>query len=228
MYLVCFVIVKKPLGVGVGIGIEIQGSDKPTMQISYELEGALYLNLTNACPNRCVFCVRNSAPGVGGYNLWLDREPTLAEIMDSMDDPRRYREIVFCGYGEPTCRLDILTAVAREMRKYDPPKRLNTNGLGNLINGRNILPDLAGLLDTVSISLNAPNAAEYSRLCRPRFGEAAYPAVLDFIREAKKYLPCVVVSIVPVPGVDVEACRKLAAEMDVAFRVRHIISEADS
>ena len=146
------------------------------MQIAYELDGALYLNLTNACPNRCTFCVRNFAPGVGGYDLWLGREPPAEQVLAAVGDPSRYREIVFCGYGEPTCRLDVSWQVARALKGRGVPLRLNTNGLGNLINGRDILPDLAGLLDVVSVSLNAANAADYDRLCHSRYGEAAFPA----------------------------------------------------
>lgn len=109
------------------------------MQVAYELDGALYLNLTNACPNRCSFCVRNFAPGVGGYDLWLDHQPTAEEILEAVGEPTRFREIVFCGYGEPTCRLDVLLQVARALHGKGVPLRLNTNGLGDLINDRDIL-----------------------------------------------------------------------------------------
>ena len=190
------------------------------MQIAYELDGALYLNLTNACPNRCTFCVRNYAPGVGGYDLWLSREPDAAELIAAVGDPTRYREIVFCGYGEPTCRLGVLLEVARVLHGRGAPLRLNTNGLGDLINGRPILPLLAGKIDVVSVSLNAPDAATYHRLCRSRYGEAAFPAVVSFIREAKKYIPQVVATVVETEGLDVEACRRLAAELGAAFRLR--------
>ncbi len=197
------------------------------MQIAYELNGALYLNLTNACPNACVFCVRNLAPGVGGYDLRLDREPSAAEAIEAIGDPRRYREIVFCGYGEPTCRLNVLIDVARAIKKTSIPVRLNTNGLGNLINSRDILPDLAGLVDTVSISLNAATAEDYDRLCRSSFGAAAFPALLSFIAESKLYIPRVIVSVVPVEGVDVAACRQLADRLEVEFRVRQVIPDSE-
>ena len=195
------------------------------MQIAYELDGALYLNLTNACPNRCAFCVRDFATGVGGYDLWLNREPSAEQVVAAIGDPSRYREIVFCGYGEPTCRLEVLLAVARALKGRGVPLRLNTNGLGSLINGRDILPDLAGLLDVVSVSLNAANARDYDRLCHSRYGEAAFPGVVSFLRRAKEYIPRVVASVVPVEGADLEACRQLATELGVEFRVRQIIPE---
>lgn len=195
--------------------------------IAYELEGALYLNLTNACPNRCRFCVREYAPGVGGYDLWLDREPTVEEIIAAAGDVSPYREVVFCGYGEPTCRLETLLDVARALHGRGVPLRLNTNGLGNLIAGRDILPELAGCIDAVSVSLNAPNNEEYQRLCRPVFGERAFPAVLDFLRRAKEYIPRVVASVVPYDGLDLEACRRLAEELGAEFRIRQMIPDRD-
>jgi len=198
------------------------------MQVAYELNGSLYLNLTNACPNRCAFCVRGRAPGVGGYDLWLEREPTAAEVLAAIGDPARYREIVFCGYGEPTCRLDVLIEVARALRGKGVPLRLNTNGLGSLINGRDILPELDGLLDVVSVSLNAAEAGTYDRLCRSSFGPAAFPAVITFLRQSRQYIPRVTASVVPTDGVDIEACRQVAAELGVEFRVRQIIPEPES
>jgi TatD family-associated radical SAM protein len=196
------------------------------MQIAYELEGALYLNITNACPNRCVFCVRDYARGVGGYDLWLERAPTVEEVLAAVGDAGRYREIVFCGYGEPTCRLEVLLEAARALQGKGVPLRLNTNGLGNLINGRDILPELAGLFDVVSVSLNAADADAYGRLCRSSFGAAAYPAVISFIRDSVGRIPRVAASVVSGEGVDVEACKKIAAELGAEFRIRGIIPNA--
>ncbi|MGQ9779594.1 MAG: TatD family hydrolase [Bacillota bacterium] len=190
------------------------------MQVAYELDGALYLNLTNACPNRCSFCIRNYARGVGGYDLWLTREPRTDEVLAAVGDPSRYREIVFCGYGEPTCRLKVLLEVAGALHGRGAPIRLNTNGLGDLINGRPILPLLAGKIDAVSVSLNAPDSTTYNRLCRSRYGEAAFPTMLSFLREAKKYIPRVIATVVETEGVDVEACRRLATDLGVEFRLR--------
>lgn len=197
-------------------------------EIAYELEGSLYLNLTNACPNKCLFCVREYAPGVGGYQLWLDRDPSAEEVIAAAGDISPYREVVFCGYGEPTCRLDTLLHVARNLHGRGVPLRLNTNGLGNLIAGRDILPELAGCIDVVSVSLNAADSEEYQRLCRPAFGERAFPAVLDFIRRAKEYIPRVVASVVPFEGLDLEACRRLAGELGADFRIRQMIPGEDT
>ena len=130
-------------------------------------------------------------------------------------------EAVFCGYGEPTIRLDAVISVARWLKKKGMKTRLNTNGHGNLINGRNILPEISGLIDVVSVSLNAENADIYNRICLPRDSEKAYPAVKEFILDSKKYIPEVVATVVDIPDIDIEYCRKVAEqELGVRFRVR--------
>jgi TatD family-associated radical SAM protein len=159
------------------------------------------------------------------YELWLDREPSAQDIIASIPDASRYREVVFCGFGEPLCAVDTVVEVARDLKKRFPgvPLRINTNGQANLIHGRNVLPELAWLIDVVSISLNAETADKYVELCRPKHGKAAYQAMLDFARESKKYIPKVVLSVVARPGVDIEACRRIAQDLAVEFRVREEI-----
>lgn len=195
--------------------------------ITYEYYGSLYINLTNRCDCHCVFCIRDQdASALGG--LWLQEEPTKEEVLAEIlgQDLSQYAEIVFCGYGEPTCRADDLFWICDQLRAAGradlPPIRLNTNGHGSLINHRDIAPEMTGRLDAVSVSLNASNPAEYLRLTRPGAGEAAWQAMLDFLRRAVACVPKVMVTIVDYDKTpqEIEACRRLAQELGVHFRVR--------
>lgn len=188
--------------------------------IAYEMWGSLYLNITNQCTNDCSFCIRRLTDTLWGYRLKLKREPTVEEIMEAVGDPTRYREVVFCGYGEPTTRLDVVLEVGRRLRAAGGRVRLDTNGQGSLLWNRNIVPELTESVDAVSVSLNAHDAATYQRLCRSRFGERAYEHVLAFIRECRKRGLETAASVVDAPGVDVEATRKVADELGVALKVR--------
>lgn len=193
-------------------------------QFVYQLEDSLYINLTNKCTNACTFCVRGTNTGIGGYNLWLDREPSAKDVLDAIDDPKKYKEIVFCGYGEPTMKLDVLKEIARELKKQDVKTRINTNGLANLYYGRNIVPELKGLIDTVSISLNAPTAEEYQEMCRSTFGIKAFDGMIEFASECKKYIPEVMMSVVDVmPAEDIEKCRQIVNKIGIKLRVRELI-----
>jgi len=196
--------------------------------ITYQVKDAIYVNLTNKCPCNCTFCLRQNGPGVFGSGpLWLEREPTLEETMESLGqwDFTQFREVVFCGYGEPTERLDVLLAVAARLKEQDPTLRVrvNTNGLSDLINGKPTAPLFVGKVDCLSISLNTDDPAEYLTLCRPRFGEAAYPAMLKFAREAAAVLPSVVMTVVGEPVTSLEKqerCRAIAADVGARLRVR--------
>jgi TatD family-associated radical SAM protein len=190
----------------------------------------LYLNITNRCTFRCVFCLRDSRRAFEGHALWLDREPTAEETLDAIAAAfaeKPYREIVFCGFGEPTMRLDTLLAVARGVKaRWDVPVRLNTNGQGSLVAGRDIAPDLKGLVDTVSISLNAPTAAEYVAVSRPGHGEKSFQAMLDFAAACRAQGIDVVMTVVDSIGPEqVERSRKIAQGLGVRFRVREYIPE---
>ncbi len=195
--------------------------------ITYPSFGSLYINMTNRCDCRCVFCIRDQDDSSFG-GLWLQEEPSKASILDEIlsQDLSQYAEIVFCGYGEPTCRADDLLWICDRLRAAGrsdlPPIRLNTNGHGSLINHRNLAPELAGRLDAVSVSLNASNPSEYLRLTRPGAGQAGWDAMLDFIRQAVKYVPTVMVSIVDYDKSpqEIEACRQLAESLGAVFRVR--------
>ncbi len=191
--------------------------------ISYRLDNHLYLNLTNRCTNACVFCVRYKAREFQGkYRLWLESEPTFEEIMKAINDPCQYTEIVFCGYGEPLIRLETVKQVAAAIKKAGPTRvRVDTNGHANLFYDRNILPELKGLVDFVSVSLNAQNSEVYDSICNSFFGRAAYAAVIDFIKEAKKYIPLVEATVVGLPQmINIDEAKKIADELGVPFRVR--------
>ena len=198
------------------------------MTITYQVKNAVYVNLTNRCPCNCTFCLRHNGPGVFGSGpLWLEREPTLEETIESLGqwDYERFREVVFCGYGEPTERLDVLLAAAAHLKEQDPTLRVrvNTNGLSDLIHGKPTAPLFVGNVDCLSISLNTDDPAEYLSVCRPKFGAAAYPAMLKFTQEAAALLPSVVMTVVGEPVTSrekQERCRAIAEGLGARLRVR--------
>ncbi len=185
------------------------------MTITYPVKNGLYVNMTNRCPCACTFCLRQKGEGVYGSNsLWLEREPTVAEVCESVDawDPDLFSQLVFCGYGEPTERLEDLLAVARHVKETrDWTIRLNTNGLSDLINGESTAQKMKGLIDIASVSLNATNAEDYLRLVRPRFGLPSFEAMLRFAKEAAACLPQVVLTVVD--GVTTKEEQQKAAEI---------------
>ncbi len=190
-------------------------------KIAYPIGHNLYLNITNQCTNRCLFCRSNNDYVVKGHYLKLDREPSEEEILQAAGDVEEFDEVVFCGFGEPTIRLDTVKAVAKQLKARGVPIRLDTNGQGDLINGRDILPELRGLIDSISISLNAHNQTTYNKLCQPKLRQKAFAAVLEFTRKAKQVIGQVHVSAVDFPGVNITKCRKLAEEeLGVPLRVR--------
>jgi TatD family-associated radical SAM protein len=193
------------------------------MTITYHFGDGLYVNMTNHCSNCCEFCVRELSDSVGSADsLWHDREPSREEILNDIQehDLTEYSEIVFCGYGEPTVRLDDLLWICAQLKKTGSQIiRVNTNGHASLIAGYDTAPMFFKLVDRLSISLNAAGADEYNLLCKPIFGSKAYQGILDFAIRVKEYVPDVILSVV-VGTTDVEACRKVADEMGLPLRVR--------
>lgn len=192
--------------------------------ILYTYQNQVYANITNRCDCSCQFCIRTHRDSVGeAENLWFEKEPTLEEIKEAMDefDFKGYEELVYCGYGEPTCALENLIASAKYAKeKYGIKVRLNTNGLANLYHGRNIIPELSEVVDRVSISLNAPTAEKYQEVTRPQF-ENAFEAMLEFASKAKDVFEHTQLSIVDVlPKEEIEACRKIADERGVYLKIR--------
>lgn len=189
-------------------------------KIAYQIRDSLYLNITNRCTNSCTFCPKFDDFVVKGHELKLDHEPDLEELKSAIGDPRAYDEIVFCGYGEPLLRLDLILELATWLKQQRVRVRINTDGQANLVYGRNILPELAGKIDAVSVSLNASDAAQYQQLCHSKFPEQGYQAVIDFLRLAPASIPEVTATAVAYPGVDIAACRKIAEQLGVEFRAR--------
>ena len=192
--------------------------------ITYKVKKGLYLNITNRCPCSCTFCIRNNDDHVYGSDpLWLDHEPSVTEICDAIDqrDLGKYEEVVFCGYGEPTERLDTLLEVAAYIKKKSPIRiRVNTNGLSDLIYGEKTAPKLKGLIDVVSISLNATNPEDYLKMVRPKFGIGSFDAMLSFAKDCTAYVPDVVMTIVDTVTTKEEQEKSLQICNDLSVRLR--------
>ena len=196
------------------------------MEILYKVHNNLYINLTNRCPYSCTFCLRQKMDKVGESDtLWLLREPTAEEVIEEFKkwDVDSFHEIVFCGFGEPTEAFDVLKKVAEFIKsKYNKPIRLNTNGVGSLINKRNIAPELKGLIDTVSISLNNPDPEEYAKLVRSKYGVKSFQEMIDFAKECKKYVPNVVMSTVDttISHEEEKKCKEICDKIGAEYRIR--------
>ena len=203
----------------------LHAEQRPPASISYVIKNNLYINATNFCTNDCRFCPRRKRNNeLYGYNLNLLVEPETDEIIASAQDrleDRRFDEIVFCGYGEPTVRLDVILEAAKSLKKYGIALRLDTNGQGNMINQRDIVPQLEKHFNTVSVSLNSFNRDSYLDLCRPDAGAKAYDAVLDFLgRAAGSKMKCIATAV-DFPGLDMDKCREVAEGITgVEFYVR--------
>lgn len=199
---------------------------KKEMTIFYEVHDNIYVNLTNKCPCACTFCLRQSRDHMeNSHVLWLEHAPSFEEVQEAMKavDFSRYKEVVFCGFGEPTEALDVLEPTAKRIKeKYNMPIRINTNGLGNLVNGRDIVPELKGLVDTVSISMNTPNADEYHKLVRSKFGEKSFDAMIDFAKECTTYIPNVVMTTVEttITHEEEKQCQEICDRVGAKYRIR--------
>lgn len=196
-------------------------------KILYTYQDQVYVNLTNKCDCSCKFCIRSHHDGVGDADsLWHEKDPSLEEVKAAMDayDFTGMKELVYCGYGEPTCALETLIESARYAKeKYGLKVRVNTNGLGNLYHKKDIVPLLAEVVDSVSISLNAPDKEGYMEVTRPQF-ENAFEGMLEFTRECGKKIAQVKMTVVDVlPDEDIEASRKLAKSLEVELRVRNFV-----
>lgn len=192
--------------------------------IIYTYKNQVYANITNKCDCACTFCVRTYHDGIGeSKNLWHKKNPTVEEVKAAIDafDFTGYEEFVFCGYGEPTCEIDMLIEVAKYVKEKTGLRiRVNTNGLGNLYNKRDIVPDLAQVVDSISISLNAPDAESYNKVTRPQF-ENAYEALLDFAESCNKVIPKTQLSIVDVLSPeDIKKCQEIADSRGIHLRIR--------
>lgn len=200
---------------------------KKEMTIVYDVHDGLYINLTNRCPCACTFCLRQTMDTVGkSGGLWLEHEPSIEEVKQAIDgvDLHRYAEVVFCGFGEPTERLDTLLEAAAYIKQVCPDKkiRINTNGLGDLVNGEPIAPKLRGLIDVVSVSLNTPNAQEYLKLTRSKFGEQSFDAMLAFAKSAGEQGIEVVMTTVDttISHKEEKQCQAICDRIGARYRIR--------
>lgn len=196
------------------------------MTILYEVHDNLYVNLTNKCPCSCTFCLRQTRDHMeNSGSLWLEHEPSVEEVKKEFEKfhKNKYNEVVFCGFGEPTERIDDLIEIAGYVKSaWNKPVRVNTNGLGSLVNGRNIAPLFENVVDTVSISLNTPNKDRYYELTRSRFGIDSFDAMIEFAKEVKTYVANVVLTTVEttLTKEEEEECKKICESIGVTYRIR--------
>lgn len=196
------------------------------MNISYEIGSKLYLNITNKCPCACTFCIRQNGDGAYGSDpLWLEHQPTVDEVIENLKTRHldSYEEIIFCGYGEPTCELEILKAAAEYIRSVTKtPIRLNTNGLSDLINKRETPAEFEGLVDTISISLNASDAEAYAAVTNPGFKDVnCFEEMLSFAKRVKNYVPNVMLTVVDIIGEkEIAKSQAVADRIGITLRVR--------
>lgn len=203
------------------------------MTIFYKFEGKLYINITNGCPCRCVFCIRDNGDSISDNDsLWLEHEPSFEEICEAFDkfDKTGMTDAVFCGYGEPTVRADMVVRVAEYIKaNSDLSIRLNTNGLVKLIHPDFDVERFRGAIDSVSISLNAPTAARYNEVTRPSFGEKSFDVMLKFAEDMKGVCKTVGFTVVDVISEEeIAACQRLADEMGIPLRVREYVTDNES
>lgn len=201
---------------------------KKGMTILYRVHNNLYVNLTNRCPCACTFCLRNDMDTVSEYDdstLWLEREPSVQEVKEEFDkfNMEDYEEVVFCGFGEPTERLDALLEIAEFAKeKFGVKVRVNTNRMANLIWNRDVTPEFEGRVDTVSISLNNPDPVKYQELVRCKFGAGSFDAMLKFAEDVHKYVPNVVLTTVEttISKEEEEKCAEICKKLGVTYRIR--------
>ncbi len=206
-------------------GSQLSATTANSQNIAYTLHGNCYINITNRCTLRCSFCPKfNKQWDVKGYLLRLKSEPETQTILSAVGDPSRYKEIVFCGLGEPTLRLNELLSIATQLKLKGAKIRLNTDGLANAVYKKDITPLLKNCIDAISVSLNSHNSKLYEKHCRPLV-DNAFTAVQDFIRAAHQHIDDITVTAIDgLADVDIPACEKIASDLGAKFR-RRILDE---
>lgn len=193
---------------------------------TYELGKETYINLTNRCTNDCSFCIRQGATGLAGYDLWLEQEPTAEQVIEQLKEQKP--DVVFCGFGEPTIKIEELVEIAAYVKRYGGHVRINTNGHANRFHGYNVVPKLKGVVDEVSISLNETDAKKYAAITKSIYGEQSYYDLLEFARECVKEGIAVTLSVVDVIGQKaVLQAQQIAGEIGATLRVREYISQEE-
>ncbi|MDP8253771.1 MAG: YchF/TatD family DNA exonuclease [Candidatus Kaelpia aquatica] len=199
------------------------GSINMSSKYLYRYKDGLYINLTNRCSNKCYFCSGLSSDYFAGHNLRLRKEPKVSEVLKAVEREKGFDEITFCGIGEPFFRFKELKEIAKGLKSKGYRVRIVTNGCGNLISKRNLLPELKGYIDSISVSLNVEDKDRYNSFCKPSFGDDTFNGVVDFIKESKKYIPWVEVSFLDIEGFSIEKARRITDDLEVKCRVRPII-----
>ncbi|MEG1310582.1 MAG: TIGR04100 family radical SAM protein [Romboutsia sp.] len=195
------------------------------MNVLYTIKDSLYINITNQCPCRCVFCIRDESDEVeGSGNLWLEHEPTIDEVKEAFNKYNldEYKEVVFCGYGEPLVRINDVIKISEFIKNKSNIKiRVNTNGLSDLIHEKDTAYMLKGVIDSISISLNAPNKQAYNEVTKPKFGEKSFDYMLKFASDCKKYINEVNFSVVDeISKEEIEKSYEIANSLGINLRVR--------
>lgn len=192
--------------------------------IAYEIKNNLYLNITNICTNKCMFCIRSKTEKLNKqYNLWLNKEPEIQEIIEVLKtkDIKSYEEVVFCGFGEPLARINELKTVSLWLKENGAKAiRVDTNGQANIYHQRDITPELKNIVDKISISLNAHNSKTYQEICVSQYGEKAFEEILDFAKKAKQQVNDIQFSLVNLPEVNIEKCRVIADSIGIQLKIR--------
>ncbi len=199
-------------------------TQKINQTLVYEIRDSLYLNVSDRCTLACKFCPKTHSNDYQLYdnNLRLEHLPSSEEVISVIKNPASYREIVFCGFGEPTLRLNVVLEIANYIKQHQGNVRLNTDGLVNHVHKRNVLPEMKGLIDTISVSLNAQNEQRYNQHCQPAMTNS-FEAMLLFLKTATTYIPTVFATAIDgLDGVDIEACKRLADDCGAVFRSRKL------
>ncbi|MCA6079683.1 MAG: TatD family nuclease-associated radical SAM protein [Endomicrobium sp.] len=196
--------------------------------VSYIFEDNLYLNITNRCMMACPYCIKHKwANKFRGNDLKLEKEPSCKEVIGTIGDPKKYNEVIFCGYGDSLVNLKTVKEISKWIKENGGKVRINTAGLANRYYGKNILPELKGLVDIISISLNGSNPKEHNELNQPMFKEESFHEIVKFAEEAKNYIPEVVITAVKFPGFDILKVEEIAKEIGVKFRARAYLDNED-
>ncbi len=194
--------------------------------IAYVYGDNLYLNITNRCMMACPYCIKHKwANDFRGNDLKLEKEPGVKEVIEAIGDPKKYGQIVFCGYGDALVKPEEVKEISKWIKDKGGKVRINTAGLANRYHGKNILPELKGLVDTISISLNGSTPEEHNAINRPMFKEESFDEIIKFAKEAKKYIPEVVFTAVEFPDFDVSKVEKIAKDAGIDFRVRPYLDD---
>jgi len=190
-------------------------------RISYRIGDHLYVSITDLCTLDCTFCPKTGGRfRIGRYDLTMDHRPSALEVVEAIDDPGKYSRVIFSGLGEPTLRLNVMITVAKDVKARGGRIQVNTDGLANLVHDRDVLQSMSGCVDALSVSMNAQDEATYERICRPNL-PGSFEAMLGFLSAAPNWIPEVTATAIEgLPGVDIPACERLAAQTGVRFRKR--------